>query len=326
MSTARYSKLEDARVNGASSVNGSTLLGAVKVNGASSVTESNLSQNVRVEGASSVSESTLLRDVRVGGATRVNESTLSLQVEVDGAAHVNESMLQRAVVRRSKVYDSLVARSVLEDCNVEHCEIEGCTFTERELKYGVWRNGNLVGRTREDMEPVNREYNSNAGISITLGDGSQFFFGGGFSRISISNISVGESRSLISLSSTGQNTVPRISATRGNQRVSSEGRPANFLPPPKQTKRSEEYDTEIPEKYLDPLTLDIIGQAVRTPRGDNYDKKSITKWIQIGGNCPFTRNELKENDLRYNRSLQKKIDKWKKAHRLPESVVEKDAP
>jgi hypothetical protein len=239
---------------------------------------------------------------------------------------VNQSTLQRAAVKRSKVYESIVVRSVLEDCNVEHCEIEGCTFTERELKYGVWRNGNLVGRTREDIEPVNREHNSNAGISISLVNGSQLFIDGGFRGISIANVSAGDSRSFMHFSSMGQDAVPTLAATRGNQRVSSEERPANFLPSPKQTNRSEGYNTEIPEEYLDPLDFEIIGQAVTTPKGDTYDKESITKWIQIRGTCPFTRENLKENDLRYNRSLQEMIDKWKSTHRLPESAVEDDAP
>ena len=260
----------------------------------------------------------MLENIKVGGATRVQESMLSQQVEVNGAAHVNESTLQRATVKRSKVRDSIVMRSELEDCNVEDCEIEGCTFTARELKYGVWRNGNLVGRTREDMEPVNREYNSNAGIWISLVSGSQLFVGGGFHGISIGNMSIGESRSVMHFSRMGQDTIP----TRGNPRVSSEERPANFLPPSKQTNRSERFVTEIPEEYLDPLDFEIIGQAVTTPRGDTYDKESITTWIQSRGNCPFTRTKLEEKDLRYNRLLQEMIDKWKSAHRLPQAAVE----
>ncbi|KAJ5144506.1 hypothetical protein N7526_002014 [Penicillium atrosanguineum] len=262
MSKARHSKLEDARVNGASSVSGSTLLRAVKVNGVSSVTESDLSHNVSVEGASSVGESKLeqgvrvtgassvsrsklLEDVKVGGASCVNESMLSQRAEVDGATHVNNSRLQCTAVKRSKVSDSIVMGSVVEDCNVEHCEIERCTFSKRELKYGVWRDNILVGRIREDMEPINREYISSAGVSISLGNGSRLRISGDFGDISIGNMSVEESSSFMHFSSTGQGTVPRLSATRGSQRVTSEEGPANFLPPPKQTSRSEAYDNEI---------------------------------------------------------------------------------
>lgn len=320
-SRARHSKLKDARVNGVSSVTESNLSQNVSVEGASSVSGSTLSQGVRVRGASSVSRSTLLEDVKVGGASRVNKSTLLQQVEVHGAAHVNESTLQCAAVNRSKVNGSIVMGSVVENCNVEQCEIEGCTFSKRELKYGVWRNDMFVRRTREDMEPINREYNTSSGVSISLG-GSQVFIGGDFGSISIRSMSVGESSSFVHFSSTGQEIVPTLSMARGIQRVTSEKRPANFLPPPKPTNRSEKYDTEIPPEFLDPLDCAIIGQAVMTKNGHTYDRETITKWIREAGTCPYTREPLEEIHLRYNHSLQNMIDTWKDTHRLPESAVE----
>jgi hypothetical protein len=191
MSNASYSSFEDATVTGASSVAKSTLSQGVKVNGASSVSESKLSQNVTVDGASSVSETTLLEGV-----------------EVNGASHVNKSTLQCATVKRSKVNNSTAMRSVLKGCNVEHCEVEGCTFASRELRYGVWRDGNLVGKTRQDMEPVNRECNSSAGISTCVVNGNLVVTNGGFGVISIGNTSTGRSGNVVQPSGIDTISVP----------------------------------------------------------------------------------------------------------------------
>lgn len=265
-------------VNGASSVSESSLSRHVMVTGASAVTKSNLSQHVTVNGASRVSESTLLGDVMVHGAAHVNESIFSQDVKVDGTSHVNRSTLHRAEVKTSTVNGSTLIRSVVEKCNVEDCEIEGCTFISRELKYGVWRDGNLVRKTKENMEPVNREYRSRDGFSRTVMIGDQFFFGGRFHDVSPGNTSVGGSRNSARISGIGQKPVIRSGtpATRRNQRVSSDETSANFLPPPKQTDWSEECDTTIPEDDLDPLDWVIIGEAIITPVRETYDRESIT--------------------------------------------------
>lgn len=176
------------------------------------------------EWSQKVDQSWLSGEVTVVGATRIEESSLSQHVNVNGASHVKKSKVFRTAIEGSEINDSIVTRSVLKDCNVEHCEIEGCTFASRELKYGIWKNGTLVGRTREDIEPSDREHNANSNTAVSVQIGRQIFLGGG---ICVGNMSMRESRNSVIIRQMSQSAGSRLGE-----------RPANFLPP-KRTWQSE---------------------------------------------------------------------------------------
>ena len=64
----------------------------------------------------------------------------------------------------------------------------------------------------------------------------------------------------------------------------------------------------IAKSITDPITLDIIEDAVITRYGHSFDRKSITKWLEKNQTCPITRQRLTLRKIYPNRNLQAIID------------------
>lgn len=64
----------------------------------------------------------------------------------------------------------------------------------------------------------------------------------------------------------------------------------------------------IAKSITDPITLDIIEDAVITRYGHSFDRKSITKWLEKNKTCPITRQRLTLRKIYPNRNLQAIID------------------
>lgn len=64
----------------------------------------------------------------------------------------------------------------------------------------------------------------------------------------------------------------------------------------------------IAKSITDPITLDIIEDAVITRYGHSFDRKSITRWLEKNETCPITRQRLTLRKIYPNRNLQAIID------------------
>ncbi|CRG88680.1 hypothetical protein PISL3812_05714 [Talaromyces islandicus] len=98
-------------------------------------------------GAKLVSRSQLEDSVVLGGST-VNRCVVRNSVVADGA-NCDRTQLDDAAVTRSRI-----DRSKLSNCDVMDCVMDKTTFEGMILKYGIWRNGDLVGRTTTTEEVV----------------------------------------------------------------------------------------------------------------------------------------------------------------------------
>lgn len=90
--------------------------------------------------------------------------------ELDDSVVMGKSSLERSVFKNSVIADSTYCerseldnvvitrsrteRSKMKDCDVMDCEISRTDFEGMILKYGIWKNGDLVGRTSKDHEVV----------------------------------------------------------------------------------------------------------------------------------------------------------------------------
>jgi len=63
--------------------------------------------------------------------------------------------LKRAKLDRTRAVNSQISSSTLEDCEVRDAIIDHCSFKGLLLENGIWKNGNLVGRT-SDREVIVR--------------------------------------------------------------------------------------------------------------------------------------------------------------------------
>jgi len=69
-------------------------------------------------------------------------------------------------------------------------------------------------------------------------------------------------------------------------------------------------DREIPEWLCDPITFEVMEEAVVTPRGHSFDRRYILAWLKTKQECPVTRTYLTEAQLVPNISLRKAISAW----------------
>jgi len=58
----------------------------------------------------------------------------------------DSSVIKRSVLEDVEMRASSVQRSVLRNCDITDCDISRTNFSGMTLKYGVWRNGELVGK------------------------------------------------------------------------------------------------------------------------------------------------------------------------------------
>ena len=76
---------------------------------------------------------------------------------------------------------------------------------------------------------------------------------------------------------------------------------------------------EIPKKYQDPITLELMGDPVIVhPSEKIYERSSIEAWILKSNRDPLTRAEIKS--IEPATELKKEIDEWKKRQRQDETA------
>lgn len=91
---------------------------------------------------SELSDSVILSD------STVERSIVHDSVVADKAV-VERTELKTAVITRSRV-----ERSKISDCDVMDCVIERTDFQGMILQYGIWKRGDLVGRTSQEHEVI----------------------------------------------------------------------------------------------------------------------------------------------------------------------------
>ncbi|PCG89360.1 Hypothetical protein PENO1_105150 [Penicillium occitanis (nom. inval.)] len=147
--------LNYANVQRSEVVNGSTIMD-------STVERCNL-DNCTVSAQSDI-ERTTAKATKFIGPKRVQRSQFS------DSAILSDSIVERSIVRGSVVADkafvertelntavitrSRVERSKIDDCDVMDCVIDRTDFQGMILQYGIWKRGDLVGRTSQDREVV----------------------------------------------------------------------------------------------------------------------------------------------------------------------------
>jgi hypothetical protein len=103
-------------------------------------------------------------------STKFVSSKLVERSQLDNSVVLGESTLERCIVRDSIVADktscerteldsSIITRSQIErskilDCDVMDCVMERTDFKGMILKYGIWKRGDLIGRTSNEHEVV----------------------------------------------------------------------------------------------------------------------------------------------------------------------------
>lgn len=75
----------------------------------------------------------------------------------------------------------------------------------------------------------------------------------------------------------------------------------------------EGVDSEIPEEFICPLTLEIYTDPLMSRRGLNFERKAIVEWLNRGHDtCPLTRYPLGYRGLVPNARLRIEVEQWKR--------------
>lgn len=83
----------------------------------------------------------------------LGESTLEKSM-IKGSVIADKTTCDRAQLDGSVVARSRIDRSTVTDCDVMDCVIQKTTFKGMVLRYGIWQNGDLIGRTSEEHEVI----------------------------------------------------------------------------------------------------------------------------------------------------------------------------
>ena len=70
----------------------------------------------------------------------------------------------------------------------------------------------------------------------------------------------------------------------------------------------------VPEEYLCPLTMDLMMEPLLSREGHNYERDAILNWVAEHGTSPLTRQPLRPSHLVRNRTLETKINFFRKQH------------
>lgn len=66
-----------------------------------------------------------------------------------------------------------------------------------------------------------------------------------------------------------------------------------------------------PDRFICPLTKEIMKEPVCTRQGKNFERKAILKWLEQKGDiCPVTKQPLRMSGLIANSKLQWEIQQW----------------
>ena len=66
---------------------------------------------------------------------------------VKGSVVAHSSTVERSALRNVTMTKTRAERATLSNCDITECTISGSTFSGMTMKYGIWKNGELVGRT-----------------------------------------------------------------------------------------------------------------------------------------------------------------------------------
>jgi hypothetical protein len=76
-----------------------------------------------------------------------------------------------------------------------------------------------------------------------------------------------------------------------------------------------EYENDIPENFICPLTLQIYTDPLMSRSGKNFERKAIIEWLDRGNpTCPLTRQPLGLSLLVPNARLRIEVEEWKRKH------------
>lgn len=73
---------------------------------------------------------------------------------------------------------------------------------------------------------------------------------------------------------------------------------------------SSTHPPAVPQRFLCPLTLEILRHPVLSRYGHTYERSAILQWLQNNESCPFTRLSLTPRYLISNELLKMEIQKW----------------
>ena len=72
---------------------------------------------------------------------------------------------------------------------------------------------------------------------------------------------------------------------------------------------------DVPEHFVDPITLEMMKEPVISKYGHTFDRSSIERMLDAEGpskgKCPLTRQPLSKQDLFPNRALADAIQSWR---------------
>jgi hypothetical protein len=77
----------------------------------------------------------------------------------------------------------------------------------------------------------------------------------------------------------------------------------------------DEFNIDIPESFICPLTLEIYRDPLMSRCGKNFERKAIVEWLDRGNySCPLTRQPLSLSLLVPNAKLRIEVEEWKRKH------------
>lgn len=69
------------------------------------------------------------------------------RARVKGSVVALSSTIKRSTLKMVSMTKAQVERSTLSNCDVTECKISGSSFSGMTMKFGIWKNNDLVGRT-----------------------------------------------------------------------------------------------------------------------------------------------------------------------------------
>ena len=86
----------------------------------------------------------------------------------------------------------------------------------------------------------------------------------------------------------------------------------------------DEFNIDIPESFICPLTLEIYRDPLMSRCGKNFERKAIVEWLDRGNDtCPLTRQPLSLSLLVPNAKLRIEVDGWKRRHGFETKTFDK---
>eukprot|EP01013_Petalomonas_cantuscygni_P014617 TRINITY_DN2999_c0_g1_i1.p1 TRINITY_DN2999_c0_g1~~TRINITY_DN2999_c0_g1_i1.p1 ORF type:complete len:528 (-),score=65.87 TRINITY_DN2999_c0_g1_i1:154-1737(-) len=67
----------------------------------------------------------------------------------------------------------------------------------------------------------------------------------------------------------------------------------------------------IPERYLCPITQELMSDPVMDTEGHNFERSAIEQWLSTHSECPLSREPLSKDSLFPNRSLKEGIEEFR---------------